>query len=217
MDTLLDVLLPPACPGCGREGAVLCAPCRAHLAARLDAPAGLPLGLPTDLPVGLIQLEWCAPFSGPTRATLHELKYAANRRLVGPLGDLLAARWGRAGWGGDVLVPVPVHAARLRQRGYDQAVLLASAVGARLGLPVVEGLRRGRATAAQYALGRQARGANVGTAFEVIDGARGRIAGRWVVLVDDVVTTGSTMAACATALVAAGAEAVSGLAVARER
>ncbi|MGH3074663.1 MAG: ComF family protein, partial [Gaiellales bacterium] len=127
MDTLLDVLLPPACPGCGREGTILCGPCRRHLGARLDAPAGLPFGLPSELPAGLLQLEWCAPFSGPTRATLHELKYAANRRLAGPLGDLLAARWRRAAWGGDVIVPVPVHAARLRQRGYDQAVLLAEA------------------------------------------------------------------------------------------
>jgi ComF family protein len=175
------------------------------------------MGLPGDLPAGLVQLEWCAPFTGPTRATLHELKYAANRRLAAPLGELLAARWRRAGRGGDLLVPVPVHAERLRQRGYDQAVLLAEAVGARLGLPVVTALQRGRATAAQHALGRDARGANVGTAFSVKAALKPRIRGRWIVLIDDVVTTGSTMAACAAALVAAGSESVSGLAVARER
>ena len=217
MTGLLDLLLPPTCPGCGAEGVLLCGDCRRHLAARLDAPPGLPFGLPADLPDRLIQLEWCAPFSGPTRATLHELKYSANRRLVAPLGDLLAARWRRAGYGGDVLVPVPVHAARLRQRGYDQAVLLAKAAGAKLGLPVVPALQRGRATTAQHALGRTARGANVSTAFSVDPEAVPRIGGRWIVLVDDVVTTGSTLAACAAALIAAGAAVVSGLAVARER
>jgi ComF family protein len=215
--SLLDLLLPPSCPGCGQEGALLCVRCRQHLGARLDAPPGLPLGLPGDLPAGLVQLEWCAPFTGPTRATLHELKYAANRRLAAPLGELLAVRWRRAGCGGELLVPVPVHTARLRERGYDQAVLLAEAAGARLGLPVLAALRRGRATAAQHALGREARGANVGTAFSVDAALRSRIRGRWIVLVDDVVTTGATMAACAAALFAAGAESVSGLAVARER
>ena len=214
---MLDLLLPPSCPGCGEEGALICARCRRHLGARLDAPAGLPLGLPGDLPAGIVQLEWCAPFTGPTRAALHELKYAANRRLAAPLGELLAVRWRRAGLGGDVLVPIPVHAARLRERGYDQAVLLAEAAGAALGLPVVPALQRGRATAAMHALDRAARGANVGTAFSVDAAGISHIRGRWVVLVDDVVTTGSSMAACAAALLAAGAAPISGLAVARER
>jgi len=214
---LLDLLLPPSCPGCGREGVLVCDRCRRHLGARLDAPPGLPIGLPGSLPAGLAQLEWCAPFTGPTRAALHALKYAADRRLAGPLGELLAARWRRAGGGGDLLVPVPVSAARLRERGYDQAVLLADEAGAQLGLPVVAALRRSRATAAQYALGRQERGANVRAAFSIDPGLAPRVRGRWIVLVDDVVTTGSTMAACAAALVSAGADAVSGLAVARER
>lgn len=196
---------------------LICDRCRRHLGARLGVPAGLPLGLPEELPAGLAQLEWCAPFTGPTRAALHELKYAANRRLAGPLGDLLATRWHQAGQGGEVLVPVPVHAARLRERGYDQAFLLAEAAGARLGLPVVPALRRGRATAAMHALGREARGVNVGAAFSVEAACLPRIRGRWVVLIDDVVTTGASMAACAAALLAAGAAPISGLAVARER
>jgi ComF family protein len=214
---LLDLLLPPCCPGCGLEGAILCGRCRRHLEARLEAPPGLPIGLPGALPAGLAQLEWCAPFTGPTRATLHALKYAADRRLAAPLGELLARRWRRAGDAGDLLVPVPVSAARLRERGYDQAVLLAQAAGARLGLPVASALRRRRTTAAQHALGREERGVNVGAAFDVDPAAARLVRGRWIVLVDDVVTTGSTMAACAAALLAAGAEAVSGLAVARER
>jgi ComF family protein len=217
MAALLDLLLPPTCPGCGQEGTLICTDCRRHLSARLDEPPGAPIGLPGGLPDGVAQLEWCAPFTGPTRAALHELKYAANRRLAQPLGELLAARWRRAGIGGELLVPVPVHADRLRQRGYDQAVLLAEATGAALGLPVVPALRRGRATTAQHALGRGARSANVGAAFAVEPRATAAVRGRWVVLVDDVVTTGATLSACAAALLGAGAEVVSGLAVARER
>lgn len=217
MAAILDLLLPPTCPGCGTEGALICDACRRHLAARLDEPPGRPLGLPGDLPDGLVQLEWCAPFTGPTRAALHELKYAPNRRLAGPLGELLAARWRRAGVGGEVLVPVPVHAARLRARGFDQALLLAAAAGVALGRPVAQALVRGRATAAQHALGRGARTANVGAAFEAAAGAASIVRDRWIVLVDDVVTTGATMSACAAVLVGAGAAAVSGLAVARER
>jgi len=217
VDRLFDLLLPPACAGCGIEGQVVCPDCLRHLGARLGADPRWPIGLPSDLPAGLAQLEWCAPFTGPTRRALHELKYAGNRRLARPLGALLAARWRAAGMGGDLLVPVPIHAERLRQRGYDQAVLLADAAGAVLGLSAVPALRRVERTAAMHGLGREARSANVGSAFAVDPAAVAFVAGRLVVLVDDVTTTGASLAACAAALTEAGASAVSGLTVARER
>lgn len=214
---LLDLLLPPTCPGCAREGRVICADCRPHLARRLDEPPGVPLGLRASSPPGIVQLEWCAPYSGPARACLGALKYAGELRLVDPLGSLLAERWRHAGVGGDVLVPVPVHAARRRQRGFDQAVLLARAAGRLLDLPVVTALERAAETAAQHKLGRRARAANVGKAFAVRQEMLHAIRGRWVILVDDIVTTGATLGGCAEALLGAGALAVSGLAVARER
>lgn len=217
VERLLDLIMPPACGGCGQEGDLICFDCLRHLGARLEADPRWPIGLPADLPAGLRQLEWCAPFTGPTRRALHELKYAGNRRLARPLGRLLAERWRRAGIGGQLLVPVPVHAERLRQRGYDQAVLLAESTAAALGLPSVPGLRRVERTAAMHGLGREARSANVGSAFAVDGAARAAIAGRWIVLVDDVTTTGASLAACAAALRASGASAVSGLTVARER
>jgi ComF family protein len=212
----LDTLLPPLCAGCGVEGAFLCRRCAAPLSARLDAPPGLPLGLPGDLPGPLLQLEWCAPFTGTVRAAIHALKYDGARALAQPLGTAAAARWRAAGRGGEALVPVPVHGERLRARGYDQAVLLAVAAGAALGLPVVPALARSSATAAQHALGRAARARNVGSRFDVAPAYEGRLAGRWLVLMDDVVTTGATLAACAGALLDAGAAAVSALTVARE-
>ena len=217
MAVLLDLVLPPRCPGCGREGAPICSRCMRPLERRLDEPPGVPVGLPVELPEGLVQLEWCAAFTGPVRAALLALKYGGDRRVAQPLGSAAGRRWRRAGVVGDLLVPVPIHAERLRSRGYDQAVLLARVAARELGLPMVPALRRAEATAAQYRLGRARRAANVGHAFECLPEHRAAVRGRQVVLVDDIFTTGSTLVACATALYAAGARCVAGLTVARER
>lgn len=217
MSALLDLLLPPACPGCGREGAPICSTCLAPLRRRLLEPAGVPVGLPFELPGGLVQLEWCSAFSGPARAALHALKYDGERRLAPVLGSLLAERWRQAGVRADLVCFVPVHEARRRERGFDQAELLARAAATCLSLPCLPLLRRRASTSAQHALGRGARAANVGGVFEVPATAGSVIADRWILLIDDVVTTGATLAACATGLLDAGAEAVAGLTVARER
>ena len=217
MSWLIDALLPPSCPGCGHEGEVLCRICRGYLERRLAEPAGVPLGLASSQPAGIVQLEWCAAYAGPARACLHALKYDGERRLVEPLAELMAARWRHASIGGDVLVPVPVHAARRRQRGFDQADLLARAVGRLLDLPVAPAVERAAQTTAQHELGRRARAANVGHAFAASREAAQAVRGRWVVLVDDLTTTGSTLAGCAAVLYGSGAAAVSALALARER
>jgi ComF family protein len=217
--TALDLAFPATCSGCGREGAPLCASCLPALDARLTLPGGIPIGLPADLPAPLLQLEWCAPFAGPVRAALHDLKYAGERRLAEPLGAAVARRWLHAGSGPDVVVPVPVHAERERQRGYDQAALIADVAAGSLRLPMIRALERGRATVAQFDLGRDERATNVAGAFRVTgsEAPARSVAGRWVLLVDDVVTTGATLAACASALLLGGAIAVSAIAVARER
>jgi ComF family protein len=214
----LDLALPASCAGCRREGSALCRECEPALDVRLDAAPGVPIGLPADLPAPLLQLEWCAPFTGVTRRALHALKYDGERRLAPPLGAAIARRWSRAGAGGEALVPVPASPDRVRDRGYDQAVLLANEAGRRLRLPVHPALERTRATTAQFDLDRAARAANLGGgAFRVVERRREDVAGRWVVLVDDVATTGATLAACAFALLDAGAAAVSAVTVARER
>ncbi|HYL40726.1 MAG TPA: ComF family protein [Candidatus Binatus sp.] len=211
----LDLALPASCVGCRREGSPLCADCRAWLRIRVTNQPGLPIGIPADLPAPLLQLEWCAPFTGVARRAIHELKYAGERRLAAPLGEAVAARWRHAAAGGEVLVPVPASPDRIRDRGFDHAVLIATVAGRALGLPVVGGLERVHATAAQHALGRSGRHANVGGAFRPRPG--GAVRGRWIVLVDDVVTTGATLSGCATALLDAGAAGVSAVTVARER
>ena len=213
----MDLALPASCAGCRREGSALCRECLPALDVRLHAAPGVEIGLPADLPAPLLQLEWCAPFTGTTRRALHALKYGGERRLAPPLGAAIARRWARAGAGGDVLVPVPASPDRVRDRGYDQAALLAEEAGRRLRLPVVRAVERTRVTTAQFDLDRAGRAANLGGAFRVAPSRPAQVAGRWVILVDDVVTTGATLAACAVSLLEAGAAAVSGVAVARER
>jgi ComF family protein len=222
----LDLALPATCAGCRREGAALCGDCLPALDVRLAAGPGVPIGLPADLPPPLLQLEWCAPFTGVARRALHALKYDGERRLAPLLGAAVARRWARAGVAGDVLVPVPASPDRVRERGYDQAALLAAEAARRLRLPMLPALERTRATTAQFDLDRAGRASNLGGAFRVAPAFGRQMSGQaqaatvvdfWIVLIDDVVTTGATLAACASALLGAGAVAVSAIAVARER
>lgn len=199
------------------EGAVLCETCRRSLWRRLDEPAGCPLGLPAAMPAGLVQVEWCATFSGPTRAAIHALKYRGERRLVEPLASALAERWQRAGAGGELLTWVPVHPTRRRERGFDQAELLARAMAARLGLPVQPCLARQRRTTAQHSLGQVERAGNLAGVFGIPEALRGQLRERWLVVVDDVLTTGATLSGCTRALLDAGVLAVSAITVARDR
>jgi predicted amidophosphoribosyltransferase len=108
----------------------------------------------------------------------------------------------------DVLVPVPLHPTRLRARGFNQAALLARALGERLDRSVIENLRRVRFTPPQVGLGRAARSANVTGAFRATSPIR---IGELVGLVDDVATSGATLAAGAAALTVAGAARIVGV------
>lgn len=214
----LDLAFPATCIGCGKEGDAVCRACCPGLDVRRDVPPGIPIGLPGEIPPGLLQLEWAAPFTGLVREALHLLKYSGETRLAVPLGQAAASRWAVAGRGADLVVPVPVHRERERERGYDQAALIAAVVGEALALPVARALARSRATRAQFSLGRAARRGNVAGAFVLAGaGAPRLVAGRRILLVDDVVTTGATLAACAAVLLDAGATGVAALTVARER
>jgi len=151
-------------------------------------------------------------YEGVLRDLIHLFKYARIRPLERPLGEMLASAIPRDRTF-DAVIPVPLHWRRRLQRGFNQSRLLGAAAARRYGVPVVEALRRGRATAAQAGLTNARRRENVAGAFTVK--RKEAVAGRTILLVDDVMTTGATASACAAALKRAGARYVALLTLAR--
>jgi ComF family protein len=151
-------------------------------------------------------------YEGVLRELIHLFKYARIKTLAHPLGDLLAAALPRdQEW--DALVPVPLHWRRQWKRGFNQSELLARDIARRTAIPVVKALRRAHATLTQAGLSNTNRRQNVAKAFRCRLAAE--VAGKRILLIDDVMTTGATGAACALALKRAGARKVALLAVAR--
>jgi ComF family protein len=151
--------------------------------------------------------------SGPLRSALHGFKYRRDLGLAEAFGVLLAETFTRAGEEVDMVVPVPLGKQRLKERGYNQAALLASAFSAVTGLDYRPcAAHRIRETRSQVGLSVEERQSNVSGAFsaqpEIVTGKR-------LLLIDDVMTTGATLNACALALKNAGAAAVASLTLAR--
>jgi ComF family protein len=153
-------------------------------------------------------------FQSPLREAIHQLKYRGVRRMARPLGAALATQIASKLPDVDAVLAIPLHPARLAERGFNQADELAREVAHMLRLRFMnEGLVRIRATEQQAKLNARARAENMRDAF----GWQGGAPPRRVLLIDDVFTTGATMDACAAALLNAGAEVVHGLALARSR
>jgi len=148
-------------------------------------------------------------YDGPLRAIIHALKYAGHRSLARPLAGLMIVSGARVLHDADLVVPVPLHRARKRARGFNQAAEIAR----HLTTPTVDALKRTRATMSQTDLPAEARQANVRDAFALR--RRVDVKERVVVVVDDVSTTGATLEACAGVLLDAGAREVRALTAAR--
>ena len=214
LEVIPALLFPDRCGACEAlcDGP-FCAACSETL---VPVPAGCPLcGEPGDealLPA--LRPRRCArcrkdppPYAraqaaflhgGALAEAIHRLKYEGHEELARPLGALFA---GCEPPRADVVAPIPLHAARLRDRGYDQAALLARQAGRRFGLPVRSLLVRVRPTRQQVGLDRRRREENVRASFRGLRSA----AGLRVCLVDDVLTTGATAAEAGRALLVAGA------------
>lgn len=202
---VLSPLAPPLCAACGGwAGAAepLCGRCRSRLR-WLPRPPVLLDGLAVWAPVA---------YEGPARPLVRALKFRGALRALSVMAAQIAAGAPPALLAADALVPVPLHPKRLRRRGFDQAELLARAVGRRTGLPVSGCLERRGEPVTQVGRGRLQRLA--GVAGSIVAGPGAQLPAR-PLIVDDVITTGGTARACADALRAAGAAPLGAVAYAR--
>jgi ComF family protein len=223
----LNLLFPRWCIGCGKEGDCICAACRSSLTA-ITPPVCPRCGRPLSNSPVSGECPGCsgwqtmidgvrAPFlfDGTIRDAIHQFKYRNLRALGSELAGLMYHYLTDNPVPGDVLVPVPLHEKRLRERGYNQSALLAHGLGSLSGVPVIENslIRRKYASSQARSSNTKERHSNVAGAFVSRDG---RLQGKHVILIDDVSTSGATLNTCAEVLKSAGAAAVWGLVIALE-
>lgn len=210
LDRTLDLLFPSVCVTCGEDLArgarAFCGACWSGM------PRGFDPRLPPGAPVDAFSAA--GAFEGPLRAAIHALKYGCKSYVAGRLGELIAARCPERVLSADLLIPVPSPWWREIRRGFNPATLLALALGERWNLPVRQDILRRCARRSQIGLSRKQRWDNAARAYAL----RKRIdlTGRSVCVVDDVCTSGATIAACARILRELGARAVTAVVAARE-
>jgi ComF family protein len=219
--TALDWLYPPTCPGCGTIGQRWCRACQATCL-RLKDCSTCPVcgdisdGLCSECasnPPGFCALRSWSLYQGALREAIHALKYQKEIAMGEALANHLIETVMEAGWSIDLITSVPLGRERLTVRGYNQAALLARPLALYLQKPFLPGLlERVRETHSQVGLNLTQRQENMAGAFT----ARShKAAGKNILVIDDVTTTGATLNACAFALITAGASAVYGLTLAR--
>ena len=223
-EAALDFLFPQWCLGCGKEGNYICTSCQCRLpliAPPLCPACGRPqlngLLCPACIKQRSIIDGIRSPFrfEGLIRHAVHQLKYRNLRAIARPLVRLLNEYLANNRLPGEVLVPVPLHPKRLRERGYNQSHLLAKELGRLTSLPLADDcLVRHRPSPPQAESANvEERRSNVTGAFSCLND---RLKGKQVLIIDDVATSGATLGACAAALKATGAGSVWGLTLARE-
>lgn len=223
-EVALDFLFPKWCVGCRQRGDFICPVCRNSIV-RISAPVCFRCGRPQisnilcpgciSWPAAIDGIRAPFRFEGVIRQAVYELKYHNIRSLALPLARLINDYLLSNPLPGEILVPVPLHRNRLRERGYNQSGLLASDLGKLANLPVVDDcLVRQKHTSPQAkTTAVDERHSNVEGAF-ICSGSD--VQGKAILLIDDVATSGATLNAGAIALKAAGALSVWGLALARE-
>lgn len=201
-DFLLDLLFPPKCPFCGRlleKGELLCSECQRDLPWLSGQAAETEVELAASCVSAL-------RYQDKVRSAVHAYKFGGRSARSKPFGFLIAQSISDRGLATDLITWPSLSKKRLRQRGYDQAELLALEVGKRLGLPVLRTVDKQERPAQSGLEGEAARRANLLGAYTAI--APERFAGKTILLIDDVVTSGSTLSECAKTLRLAGAKKV---------
>ncbi|HEX4409513.1 MAG TPA: ComF family protein [Xanthobacteraceae bacterium] len=228
---VLDLALPTLCPACRDpvEGRGLCPACWSKLSF-ITRPYCERLGIPFiyDPGPGILSMEAIADppsyqraraavrFDEVARALVHSLKYGDRLDLAPMMGRWISRAGSEILAEADALIPVPLHWRRLWARRFNQSAALANTISADSGVPIVLGaLKRIKPTAQQVGLSRTERASNLSGAFRVPDTGKAAVVGRHLVLIDDVLTTGSTVDGCARALLRAGAKQVDVLVFAR--
>jgi len=218
----LDLLFPPTCGGCSQPGVRWCTHCQFDT--QLVSPpfcdrCGDVLLQPGVCnhcqlkPPHFTAIRSWAFFAGPVREALHKLKYKRDISLGIVLAQPLVDLFIQLDWDCDLILPVPLGLARLKERGYNQSDLLARPLALAIGIPYqTNGLFRVRETRSQVGLTITQRHANVSGAFQALSRS---VSGRHVLVIDDVATSSATLEACATALIEAGSTKVFALTLAR--
>jgi ComF family protein len=189
LDRLLDFVAPIRCAACEAHGSAICNDCASEIAAAAPLTRVARDGAPPIIALGA--------YAGRLARAVRTIKFGGRRAAARWLGEQLAIKLEIPA---DVVVAVPLHAARMRERGFNQAALVARALARSLSLPFLpDALRRIVNTRAQSTLALDQRRENVVRAFAPGPQAE-RMWDRRVLLVDDVITTGATLAACAVAL-----------------
>ncbi len=228
---LINLLFPVTCMFCRQpllsteEAGFLCTSCRQR--EPFFEEAGCPLcaarpghsfccargeGNPFSFS-GTVALGW---YRHDLKECLHRLKYGGRSNLAKPLGQLLGRRVAEEGWQDlAAIVPIPLHPQRLKERGYNQSRLLARPVAVSLALPLTDLLVRSKNTAPQTKMNRSERLCNLQGAFHLKMPFPSPLAGKTLLLVDDIFTTGSTLEAASALLMSEGAGKVVNAVVAR--
>lgn len=222
----LDLVYPPHCVVCrdAASGAYLCPKCIDSITL-IEPPVCSKCGTPCQAflcdecyhrEYAFERARSAGVFDGALREAIHALKYRSYEAVAEPLAEIMARAFAGTGLAryADVLVPIPIHASRLLEHGFNHSELLAHLLSRRIGVPVEpDVLRKVRKTAQQVDLPREERALNIQGSFAAE--RSDRIAGKRVLLIDDVFTTGSTLNEAAHVLIAAGAEEVRAYTLAR--
>ncbi|MCG8422324.1 MAG: ComF family protein [Proteobacteria bacterium] len=229
---LCDLLFVPHCPACDARApevgtrAGLCPACTQSLypldsacprcAEPIAGPRSIVCARCRRTPPPVVSTHAPYRYGGELAVALRRLKYQRRAEIARALAPLIAPALQQAAGHADVAMPVPLHWRRFCGRGFNQAALLLRHAGRGLDIPLDRlSLRRVRATLPQSGLDTGQRAGNVAAAFAVVPRRRDRVAQRRILLVDDVITTGATMASAARALLGAGANSVIAFSAAR--